>query len=332
MSARSDKDKSNEKNIQQLLDNNPTILRKYMRSINNKTSFTRLVYLRHIKHFIDYMENELKYKANRSSNYSKIKPMDITDYMETIRYDENGNEKSISYYNVQLSAIKSFFDFLEDNEIINNNPCKKIKQLKEQKEHEIVTITEEDLDIMINNIENGVGTHRSKARQRKFASRDIALLMLGLTTGLRVSAIVGIDVEDVDLKERCITVVEKGKIERKIYLGIRTIYHLKNWILDRRRLLNYRDDEPALFISRNYKRMSTNAVEDRFRAICKGTGKNITPHKMRATCATRLYEKTGDIYLVQKQLGHKNIENTKRYAKVSEDKMKEAANLLDSLY
>ena len=78
--------------------------------------------------------------------------------------------------------------------------------------------------------------------------------------------------------------------------------------------------------------MSVDAVEKRFVQIAEGTGKKLTPHKMRATCATRLYEQTGDIYLVQQQLGHKNIKNTERYAKVSDQKMTEAANILNNLF
>ena len=78
--------------------------------------------------------------------------------------------------------------------------------------------------------------------------------------------------------------------------------------------------------------MSVRAVQKRFKMLSEETGKKITPHKMRATCATRLYESTGDIYLVQQQLGHKSIENTKRYAKVSDEKRREAASILDCAF
>lgn len=330
MRARNEVDKKNERRIQELLIGYPNLLKSYVTSINDKTSYTKLVYVRYIGHFLDYVKNTLKLNINNTVNYTKIKPMNISDYMETIKYDKNGKEKSVSYYNTQLSAIKSYFDFLENNEIVKNNPCKKIKQLKDNKEHEIVTITEEDYNIMINNIKNGVGNHKARAIQKKWISRDMALLTLGLTTGLRVSAIVGIDIDDIDFDNRLLKVTEKGNKERKIYLGIKTLRVLHTWMEERKTMVG--NDEKALFISKNYKRISSNAVEERFRMICQGTKKRITPHKMRATCATTLYEKTGDIYLVQKQLGHKNIENTKRYAKMSENKMKEAANILNDLF
>ena len=77
--------------------------------------------------------------------------------------------------------------------------------------------------------------------------------------------------------------------------------------------------------------MTTECVRQLIKRNTYNIDKNITPHKMRATCATRLYEQTGDIYLVQQQLGHKSINNTRRYAKVSEQKRRDAAYILDAI-
>lgn len=330
MSTRKEMDQRNEEVIYKLLEGQPDILRKYIISVGDKTSYTKMVYVRYISHFLTYMNNDLRYENNKVSDYDKIKPMDISSYMESMKYDKNGNKKSATYYNAQLAAIKSFFDFLLYNNIIENNPCDKVKKAKDNKERNIITITDDDLDIMINNIKNGVGNHRARAIQKKWVSRDIALLTLGLTTGLRISAIVGININDINLDEKYLIVTEKGDIEKKIYLGDKTIKVLKDWIYDRQFMVD--SNVEALFLSKNYKRISSTAVEERFRKISKDTGKHITPHKMRATCATRLYEETGDIYLVQQQLGHKSIKNTERYAKVSDERKIKAANILDSLY
>ena len=179
------------------------------------------------------------------------------------------------------------------------------------------------------NIENGIGSHQAKKRQQKWILRDKALLILGVTTGLRIGAIVGINLDDINFEKRYLTVNEKGNISRKVYFGIKTAKILLDWINERRWLVN--DNENAVFINSSGNRITVRSVERKFKQISEGTGKKITPHKMRATCATRLYEKTGDIYIVQKQLGHKSIENTKKYAKVSDEKRIEAANILDSL-
>jgi site-specific recombinase XerC len=141
---------------------------------------------------------------------------------------------------------------------------------------------------------------------------------------------VGIDIDDINMKENYINVNEKGDINKKVYISDNTKDSLKRWIEDRSNMVD--ETERALFICQGNHRISTRSVERKFNKITQGTSKHITPHKMRATCATKLYEQTGDIYLVQQQLGHKNIENTKRYAKVSETKMREAANILDTAY
>ena len=330
MSARDDVDKRNIIITKQVLKNHPSILSDYINSLTNKTSYTKMVYARYVGYFLDYIKNECKINTSKTVNYTKIKPMNINTYIETIKYLNNGEEKSTSYINVQLAAIKGFFEFLEDNNIIDKSPCKKIKPLKDKKIHEIITITQEDYDIMINNIKAGTGNHRARAMQKKWINRDIALLTLGITTGLRLSAIVGIDINDIDFTNKIVSIIEKGDQERKVILGDQAIMAISNWINDRKNMVN--EKEKALFICKTGKRISTVAVEERFRQIAEGTGKSITPHKMRATCATTLYEHTGDIYLVQAQLGHKNIENTKRYAKVNDTKLKAAADILNKAF
>lgn len=330
MSARKEIDRKNLKTVKDVAKNYPSIVEDYINSLTNKTSYTKVVYARYVGHFFDYINARFKYGIDDPNNFKKIKPMDIGTYIENIKYNDDGTEKSASYINAQIAAIKGFFEFLELNEIIKNNPCRKIKQLKDQKIHEITVITDEDLLIMLKNIQNGIGNHKARAIQKKWINRDVALLMLGLTTGLRISAIVGINVDDINLKKKYIVVTEKGNKQKKIMIGDKTIQFLKLWIEDRDKYV--KANEKALFICKTGERMSAHAVERRFVQIAEGTGKKITPHKMRATCATRLYEKTGDIYLVQQQLGHKSIKNTERYAKVSDQKMVEAAKILNDTF
>lgn len=330
MCARDDVDRKNMEIIRDVISRYPKELGLYINSLSRKTSYTKMVYARYVGRFLDYMEQKLKLNPNNNKSYAKIKPMHIDTYMESIRYNTNGKEKTGMYRNAQLAAIDGFFKFLTNNGIIKNNPCAGIEKPKDNKEHEIITISDDDLEIIINSITNGIGNSKARATQAKWINRDIAIVTLGITTGLRISAIVGIDINDINKKEKYITVTEKGNIQKKVYIGNRTMNALNKWMKDRKFMAD--KDEKALFICQGNHRISVRAVENRFKAISKATGKHITPHKMRATCATRLYEQTGDIYLVQQQLGHRNIENTKRYAKVSEQKRREAAAILDAIY
>lgn len=320
MCERNNIDRKNYELINEIGSKYPNIVLKYINSLSSKTSYTKLVYIRYVTNFLDY----------RDCDYKNVKPMDIDEYMEHIKYLNNGKEKSATYRNANLAALKGFYKFLQMNNIVDFNPCDLIEAPKDKSEHEIITISKRDYRIIIKNIKNGVGNEKAKNTQKKWISRDIALITLGLTTGLRISAIVGIDIDDINMKENYINVNEKGDINKKVYISDNTKDSLKRWIEDRNNMVD--ETERALFICQGNHRISTRSVERKFNKITQGTSKHITPHKMRATCATRLYEQTGDIYLVQQQLGHKNIENTKRYAKVSETKMREAANILDTAY
>jgi site-specific recombinase XerD len=179
---------------------------------------------------------------------------------------------------------------------------------------------------VINTIKSG------KGRYKKYINRDVAIVEIGCSIGLRVSAIVNIDIEDIDMENNKMYVIEKGKKGRNVYFGDNTKESILTWISDRREITG--NDTGALFISKNKTRMSRDAVSDMLKSAVKEAGieKRITPHKMRSTCAMNLYQKKGDIYLVQQQLGHKNIENTMIYAKATENQMIEAAAALDSIF
>lgn len=331
MSGRSEMDRKNITLIKSIISTYPNILNNYLNSISRKTSNTKLEYIRHICNFMNYIKDNLYLNIYDYSIYNTIKPMDIDGYMEYIRYNKDGKENNGMYRASKLAAVKSFFNFLKVNGIVMENPCIDIEIPKDSTEHKITTISDDDFKIIINNIENGVGSHEAKLKQQKWKSRDKAIVLLGITTGLRMSAILGIDMNDVNLHDKTIRVIEKGDIEKIIYIGGNTIESLKEWIADRENIINGHD-ENALFISQKKTRMSADTMQCIIKRVTTGIDKKITPHKMRATCATRLYEQTGDIYLVQQQLGHKNIQNTRRYAKVSDERRIQAANILDSLY
>lgn len=329
MNFRETVDEKNIDIINKMIFKYPSILKKYIYSLERKTTYTKKAYVYYIICFMNFMNDELDLRWDKIDNYNLIKPMDIDFYMEKIKFNNNGKEKSATYRAAHLAAINSFFRYLKKNKIVSDNPCEEIEIPKDNNEHEIITINNNDLNLMMANIENGIGSHQAKKRQQKWILRDKALLILGVTTGLRIGAIVGINLDDINFEKRYLTVNEKGNISRKVYFGIKTAKILLDWINERRWLVN--DNENAVFINSSGNRITVRSVERKFKQISEGTGKKITPHKMRATCATRLYEKTGDIYIVQKQLGHKSIENTKKYAKVSDEKRIEAANILDSL-
>ena len=156
--------------------------------------------------------------------------------------------------------------------------------------------------------------------------RDVAILTLLLNTGIRVSEMVGIDLQDIDWNEKRIKIFRKGRKEQYVYFNAPVEEALKDYIDYERKTSS--EDLNALFISRKGQRISVRAVE---RLVKKYTAsvvpmKRITPHKLRSTYATNLYNETGDIYLVADVLGHTSVDTTrKHYADMTDARRRMAA-------
>lgn len=322
-------DKKNMEKIKSICEGYPDLVMMYITGLAKKTTYTKRSYAYYVCRFLKFMKERLKLNINDTNSFKSIKPMDIDLYIEENKTEENGKEKSATYLNAQFAAIHGFFKFLKRNGYVDDDPCLDTEVPKDNRIHEITVIDSNDMKIIMDNISNGVGTNRAKRTQEKWISRDRLFVALGVSTGLRLSAIVGLDLGDINFEDRSIVVTEKGRVERKVYFGESTEGLLKAWINDRSKMNVV--DSKALFIAQGGRRMATRTAQDLMKRITNGTTAHITPHKMRATCATRLYDATGDIYRVQSQLGHKNIQNTQRYAKVSEAKRRESADILDNI-
>ncbi len=318
-----------ENRIQKMLNDCPEIVKRYSYSFTNKTEMTKNAYLRYVIGFVDFINKELKL----TNNWREIKTSDINLYMEYIRYrDVDGSkvENKASIRATKLFAVSNFFEFLIAEDIVDKNPCRRVAVPKDNEEKEIVFMTPEDIEKVKRNIENGVGGNKAKAYQSTYKNRDMAILLLGCRTGLRVSSIVEINIDDIDFEKRIITVTEKGNKTRNIPIAKNTIDVLKEWIHDRNLILNGLECD-ALFISNRKQRLSVRAVQKLIEKYTYNLKQHITPHKMRSSCACNLLDATDNIYLVQEVLGHKNIENTRRYARVSERSKRQAATIMDQI-
>ena len=163
----------------------------------------------------------------------------------------------------------------------------------------------------------------------KLKARDLALLTLLLGTGIRVSECVGLDLTDVDFDNECIKVIRKGGYEDIVYFGDEVRDALLSYLEERKGILALPGHENALFLSYQNKRLSVRSVEKLVKkyASTVTTMKKITPHKLRSTYGTNLYQETGDIYLVADVLGHKDVNTTKKhYADMLDETKRRARN------
>lgn len=317
MTGRQEHNLKIEKKIQNLLIGAPQYLINYSYNFDNKTATTKKAYLRYVMDFCDFFKDR---------DIMTLKKSDINKYMDFIKFDSEGNENGVSIRNARLAGVKDFYKFLVEDGYITDSPCVNVKPPREYEEKEIIAMTPEEMQTLMDNVRNGMGNSHAKNRQKNWMHRDLSIIMLGCTTGLRCSAITEIDVDDVDFENNTIKVVEKGNKIRTIYVSTNTIEVIKQWLKDRESLGG--NVTKALFISNRRQRISQKCVSELLAKYTANLSKKITPHKMRSSCATNLYDKTGDIYLVQEVLGHKNIANTRRYARMSEEKKIHAADIM----
>lgn len=177
-----------------------------------------------------------------------------------------------------------------------------------------------------------MGDDLTKQRQEPWKKRDYAIVMLALSLGLRVTSISEINIDDINFETNELKIVEKGNKIRTLMFSDGLAEILLEWVKDREEKLEDMDEDiSALFISRQHQRLTAPSIRAMLKKYTYNIDKKITPHKLRSTCATNVYEQTGDIYLTADILGHSNIQNTKRYASISEEKKKKAASAMDNI-
>jgi len=250
---------------------------------------------------IDYYESTIKrmfIKINKK--IENISTEDIRIYL--IKYKESNSLSKITIDNVRR-IFSSFFTWLEDEGYILKNPVKRIHRIKSPR---IIrnTFTDEDFEKMCNNCNN---------------LRDLAIIELLISTGMRVGELVNLNIEDIDFNERECIVFGKGESERVVYFDARCKLHLLDYLTSRN------DNNPALFVSlkKPYKRLGRNGVEITLTKLGKRCGiKNVHPHMFRRTFATNAIDKGMPIEQVQRLLGHIQIDTTMKYAMVNQSNVK----------
>ena len=310
--------------ISEKLNSYPKIIKDYYYFLEaaDKSYTTIKVYINYIVNFMNYctknIYNELFYKDITSST--------VNEYMSSIRYKTNSHGESIKIGNdiraTRWSALNTFFAYLKSNQLISNNPMEQTFRPSCKQDKCVTFLTEKEIKHCIDNV--------YKNCTEKFVNRDVCIISLGISIGLRVSAITQINIEDIDLENNTLRVVEKGNKYRVMNFGSNLRKKLIAWLNDRDKYY-YDIKTNALFISRKRNRMSVSAVEDMIAKYTQDLSKHITPHKLRATCATNLYKKTGDSYMVADQLGHANIATSKIYTEIDHEAKLKAANILDDL-
>lgn len=315
-------------NIKKFLDKNPDnkkILSLYLNYMGtDKSANTKLQYLRVCNKFLN-------------ETFTAIENLGIDDYME---FFGQYNEKTPSYRMMVYAALSSFSDYLFQTDKCQADYMRKIKAPKQIESQETVekreqgVLDDEQVKQLLYNVKHGVGSKNARAKQATFRPRDEFLITLMLVTGARVAAIDKMDVDDIKYEEDAVyitTTEKRGKV-RKYYLSPEVRILMEEYLEFRKECLGDNSQERALFISKSKKRMTTVAIRNLVQKFTKDFHE-ITPHKLRATFATKLYEARGDVYSVQIAMGHSTPATTEKYIRGKDEEIRrEVGELMSNAF
>ncbi|MBS5196915.1 MAG: tyrosine-type recombinase/integrase [Clostridiales bacterium] len=325
--------------LREVLSTLPDFCRDYFRAIDTTTTTkTRISYAYDIRIFFQFLlDTNPAFKDRTLRDFKvdvldQIKAVDLEEYMEYLKVyqskdkTETNGERGLKR---KISALRSFYAYYYKRELIHTNPTVLIDVPKIHQKT-IVRLDTDEVAMLLDYIEHCGESLSGQKRvyYEKTKERDLALVTLLLGTGIRVSECVGLDIEDVDFKNNGIRVTRKGGNEMIVYFGDEVAKALKNYLEVRSGITPIAGHEHALFYSTQRRRMGVQAVENLVKKYAREitTTKKITPHKLRSTYGTALYQETGDIYLVADVLGHRDVNTTKKhYAAIDDNRRRKAA-------
>ncbi len=334
----------------------PSFCAEFFRGIDNTTLIrTRYSYAVDLKGFFRFLITQIpefgsqtlleceEYEKQVSQRIQKfslcnLNEVDVTHvelYLEHISYYINSegkemlnNERAKSR---KLSSVRALYKyFMRKEKITRNSPA--LVPTPELHDKAIIRLEPNEIADLLDVVQNGEGlSERQKKYHQLTQLRDLAILTLFLGTGIRISELVGIDMDDINFQENEFSVIRKGGNQDILVFGEEARDALLGYMLKREQQMAAPGHENALFLSMQNKRITVRAVENLVKkyALIAVPLKKISPHKLRSTFGTSLYQETGDIYLVADVLGHKDVNTTrKHYAAISKDRRRLAAQVI----
>lgn len=328
------------KRLNEIIDSLPYYVRDFFIGVELRTSaLTRLNYGYDLRVFFDFLSKKVfrnkKIDEIELEDLSKLQASDFEYFLSYLsHYVINDKEEHCGESGKarKLSTLRAFYKhFFNKNMLPANTPSK--VSMPKIHEKEIIRLDSNDktdeIGDMLYVVESGSGlSKRQMAFHNSTKYRDSAIVTLFLGTGIRISELVGLNVDDIDMNTYSFVVTRKGGNRSVLYFNEEVASALNIYYEERLENKQVLEDEKALFLSLQNKRISTRTVQELVKKYARIVSplKKITPHKLRSTFGTNLYRQTGDIYLVANTLGHRDVNTTKKhYAAISEDLRRNAA-------
>lgn len=309
-------------------------VRGYVNYISGSSPRTVALYMRFVNNFLKEIGKEP----------TELTFNDFSNYMAEHRRNEDGKDYTPSYRIQMFAALKRYNEYLVASGYLSTNYMLMVPRPKAGEKQETIAKREKGY-LTPNEIRRVL---RGIERDAEDGIRDMAVFQVFLNTGMRLSALVSLNVDDYDSQKKTIAVTDKGNKVRFFVIGDSASEALNKWLKERERLISTNNSgfkTNALFIMKkmadwedssineeHYGRISIHGMERLVKRRTKVIfGKHITPHKLRATYGTQLYDKTHDIYFVQQCMGHSNPKTTQIYIRGEENCTKKASEIMDDL-
>lgn len=317
----------------------PYYVRDFFVGVESRTSpLTRLNYAYDLRVFFDFLSKKVFRGKDvcdiELRDLDAISSSDIEYYLSYLSHyvindkDERCTETGKAR---KLSTLRAFYKYFFNKNLLSANTPTKVSMPKLH-DKEIVRLETNDrkdeIGDMLYVVQSGNGlTKRQLSFHNGTGVRDTAIITLFLGTGIRISELVGLNIEDFDFDSLSFVVTRKGGNRAVLYYNDQVEDALKKYSKIRQNNDKVPSSERAFFLSLQNKRISTRQVQELVKKYARIVSplKKITPHKLRSTFGTSLYRQTGDIYVVADCLGHKDVNTTKKhYAAISDDIRKKA--------
>ncbi len=321
-----------EKIIENILTEMPRYVTEYYYNFSSsRESSSCLEYIRKIRRFLTFLENNIK-----DIDISEINETHVSRFLKSIETKDVNGEitlASFSTWKQYHTVLNSFFKYLLKKGYVQHNPVENIERIRKNDKVIHDFLQKKDLDEILKAVEYGAGNRRSVGRQRTWKSRDKAIMLTFITTGMRETALCEIDINRIDFQRRTIIVTDKENKENSYTMTSELISAYYDW-MERREEIIGDSNIDALFISNRKERMSSRAVIDLVKKYSyEGIGKEVSPHRLRAAYGNILLKETGDIHFVSKAMKHENVQTTQIYMENNEKDVNDrVASIMSKLF
>ncbi len=332
-------DIKNNKKIDEMLNDMPEFIEYYYSNLiaRGRSTNTIVDYLYEINLFLKYVQKITHKKSIHDVCVNDLELLNQHNIESYIVRSADGAMLSPSSIRRKLSVLKPLYTYFIGNEMIKKNPTA-LSEGPKLKQHDVVKLSDSQVEALLRCIKNqNCSSEYAIKYNERMVSRDLAIIMTLLGTGMRISELVGLNISDLDTTDenKCyMTIVRKGGDDDRVRV-IEPVYRaICDYLEGSRPRLVESKKENALFVSTRGTRMSVNAIQKMLEKYCKKAGlpDYISPHKMRATFATKVYAETKDIYAIKDALHHSTIDTSKHYISDKEARIDKAAEAASTFF